>query len=265
MASISSDNKTDEELVALASVMWKEMKTLSKDNDFVSMSDEAKMEKFRSQTKYTEFMTTFPILCKYMICLNNYSKKAFMRLIKKIHMSNKLIPDDRKAGYMEDQWIRRRAYYVKFLWEESQQSHWNHKDSQKIWSSTYNILKAERDDFKNKYKDVEHLRKEEEVMMKVQNAREMLDRLVSTKHDVPEQELVLLKESLKDIVIKTRHNKCMKSITETVPIIKHSIIGFGKNKNTVQEKSEANSRNTIRMIETVRENDYDKFPSEYKM
>ena len=77
-------------------------------------------------------------------------------MLDKIRMVMHPPPDKREKNYMEDQWIRRQADYVRFLWEAYQKGHFNNAEAKFIWEDSYTKLKGEFDDFRNIYKQVEN-------------------------------------------------------------------------------------------------------------
>lgn len=223
--------KSEDELVAIATAMWKDAKKHAKSKEFVDMNDDDRLDLFREKLNYEEFMNEFPVMCRYMICLGQYSKKAFTRFMKRVSVCKKndsLKP--REKGYKEDQWVRRQADYVRFLWEDYNKGHPNLKDGQAVWDEAYNNLKNEFDDFRKRYADVEINRKAEAIELRAESAREMITRLISNNDNIPNDEVTALRDSLRSLVYNKRFKLCMEQIDKTVPIIKHCVYGFGKAK-----------------------------------
>lgn len=258
------DTKNINELLEIAGGMWKKVKEVVKlKPEFMDIDDTKKLEFFREKLNYKEFMTEFPIMCRYMVCMGQYSRKAFKRFLDRVRVTraNCPPPGERPKGYMEDQWIRRQADYVKFLWEAYQKGHWDRREAQYIWEDAYKKLKGEFDDFRDKYEDIKDSREKEKDALKASNARDLLERLRSGKQKLNDYDSFRLMYLLKNRLYKKRYNDCMKAIINDVPTLKHTARGVGEG---APEEDET-KKPKVRMIEHVDENVYETLPDKYKM
>ncbi len=186
-----------------ANDIWKTVKAyVMKDPEYKNMPDQEKMELFRTKFGYAMFMDEFPIVARYMVCHGQYSAKAFDRMLQKIERAVHPPPDQRKEGYMEDQWVCRQADYVQYLWESYQKRHYNTAERQWIWQTTYERLKKEFDDFRSMHKEIEERVKNEKKTLSGQNARELLERLASGTQNLSSEEEEFLLAQLKDVFDK---------------------------------------------------------------
>lgn len=260
---VSQDTKTAEELINIAGEMWLKVKELAKsDPEFVDKKDSEKLKIFRDQLNYEKFMTEYPITCRYMICMGQYSKKAFKRFLEKTRLANKNHPPptERPKGYMEDQWVRRQADYVRFLWESYQKGHWNTQEAQYVWEDSYKKLKGEFDDFRDKYDDIKEAREKEKDTLKASNARDLLERLKSGTQKLDDSDSSELYYLLKNQLYKKRYSDCVNQIKETIKPKKYTCSGTGKG-----PEEDNTPKPVIQMIEHVDNELYDKIPAKYKM
>jgi hypothetical protein len=192
-----------DKILEKASELWKTLKEhIKKDNDFKEMENQDKLELFRTKYGYAMFMDEFPIVSRYMICYGQYSEKAFSRMLRKIETTVHPPPEKRDKGYMEDQWVRRQADYVQYLWESYQKRHQNTAERQWIWQSTYERLRKEFDDFRDMHKDIEERVKKEKKTLAGQNARELLERLAAGKQQLSKEEEEFLLTQLSEVFDK---------------------------------------------------------------
>jgi len=256
--------KNIETLIELANEIWSVVKDLAKNRpEFVEYPDQKKMDFFRDSFHYKEFMDEFPIVCRYMICMGQYSKKAFKRFLEKIRIctANAPPPTERKKGYMEEQWIMRQADYIRYLWEAYQKGHWDSTEARLVWEDAYKRLKGEFDDFKNKHEDIKKAREEEKKQLDASNARELIERLGSGLQKLDKSDTKLLKELLKNQLYKKRYNDCMQRILSVVPRAKYTCSGVG----IAEPVDESIAKPTVKMIEHVDEEKYDTIPDQYKL
>lgn len=225
-----------------ASVIWRTLKShIARDPEFKQLSDEEKMSIFRNKYNYEEFMEEFPIVSRYMICHGQYSASAFDKMLSRIEKITHPPPNERPKGYMEDQWIKRQADYVQFLWEVYQKRHVSQVEKQHIWNTTYENLKKEFNDFRDLHTDIEKQIKTEKKNLDGQNARELLEWITKNKHSLSEEEQYQLITELKELINKKNNH----IITEEV--------------NLFEQKDP-----TILMIEHVDENRMDEIDNKYK-
>lgn len=184
------------QIIEKANSMWKIVKTYAASNpDFRKLKDQDKLDIFRTKLNYGVFMDEFPIVTRYMICHGQYSAKAFDRMLFKVEKTVHPPESQREKGYMEDQWIRRQADYVQYLWESYQKPHYNQDERKWIWQSAYDRLRQEFDDFRTMHKDIEERVKSERKELAGQNVRDLLERIASGKQSLsPEEENFLLEE-----------------------------------------------------------------------
>ena len=238
------DTKTlsKEKIIKIAEAMWVDVKEHAKNNkDYVNMKDKDKLEFFRTKLGHAEFMTEYPIVARYMICYGQYSSKAFSRMLDKMVMTKH--PENRPTGYMEDQWIRRQADYVQYLWEAYQTRHHNTAERQCIWQESYKRLKGEFDDFRNMHKEIEDKIKQEKKDLAAKNARELLNRLGEGTQRVSKEETVFLLNQLQRLSYKKMYSNCMNEILVKTKVIAHAASGQGCGPERPAPK--------ITMIETV--------------
>lgn len=201
-------SKHIDDIIAYANDMYEVLKKHVKKNpEFMQIADKKKLDFFRDKLNHKEFMTEFPIVSRYMICMGQYSKKAFKRLLDKISRTIHPPPTQRAKGYMEDQWVRRQADYVRYLWEEYQKkrkAHINPHEASAVWEDAYKSLKGEFDDFRNKYKEIENKTKEEKKTLAGENVQDLLARLSTGKQKLSKEDEELLLMNLKPLLWRKR-------------------------------------------------------------
>jgi hypothetical protein len=247
---------SEDQLVADALKLWNHFKKYIIDfPKFKELSDKRKLETFRKMG-YTLFMEEYPIVSRYMICMGQFSIKAFRRVLAKIKTFVHPPPDKREKGYMEDQWIRRQADYVQYLWEAYQKNHYNNAERKYIYEQAYKSLKGEFDDFRTMHDDIKIKVEEEKQSLAGKNARELLERVKSGKQ-TPEDEIevknILLELSI--ITNKKAYNNVLKQLLTVVKLQKHNCYGVGEG---------AEMGKKITMIETVDANRMNEIDDRYK-
>lgn len=254
----AQQEKSAEDLTKIADQMWKQVKEIVKsDESFVKLPDKKKLDYFRDKLKHGEFMTEFPIVSRYMICMGQYSSKAFNRFLEKIRITVHPPPDKREKGYMEDQWVRRQADYVRYLWEAYQKGkHYDNAEAKWVWESSYKNLKGEFDDFRNKYKEIEKNSKEEKEILKVSNLKDLLARLVSGEQTLSDDDNKRLIGMLKDQQYKRRFKNTMEELRNKAKVLPATCTGYGAGP---EDKTDPNAPK-IRMIEHVAPEDMSKIP-----
>jgi hypothetical protein len=213
--------KSIDEIVKYADDMYKNLKEyVTKFPEFINITDKKKLEYFSDTLNHKEFMTEFPIVTRYMICMGQYSTKAFRRMLVKV--SKVVHPDgpNRAKGYMEDQWIRRQADYVRYLWEEYQRkrnAHINTAEASLVWEDAYKTLKGEFDDFRNKYKDIEERTKEEKKQLAGDNVKDLLARLSTGEQKLSKEDEQVLLFNLQPLLWRKRYKVGpLKELTDLV-------------------------------------------------
>ena len=242
--------KNINDLIKIAEEMWQSVKNTVKDNrEFIEYPDKKKMEHFRNTPNYCEFMKEYPIVSRYMICMGQYNTKAFRKMLEKIRMTIHPPPEKREKGYIEDQWIRRNADYIRYLWEAYKKGHYDNTEAKLIWNDAYKNLRGEMDDFRDKYKEIEKSIKEEKEQFKAENTKDLLNRLKTKEQTLPKKDSQELYEALKNKLIHRRFKNTMKQLLEKIPFIEPVFESYGKG----PEDKDYNPDNkpTIKMIETV--------------
>ena len=243
-------------IIEKAEEMWKTLKGYSKTNpEFKALSENDKLDYFRSNLGYGTFMDEFPIVSRYMIVHGQYSTKAFDRMLDKVEKAVHPPPQERAKGYMEDQWVMRQADYVQYLWEAYQKRHYNTAERNWVWQSTYQRLKGEFDDFRNMHKDIEAKVKEEKMFNAGQNARELLERLATGSQKLTAEEEEFLLYELQGLAYKKTFNDCLSELTSKVKLIEPSAEGTGSGPEHVPK---------VTMIETVDANRMNEIDDKYK-
>lgn len=121
-----------------AEAIWSDFnERLKNDTAFRDLKSEDQLEFY--QKNHHSFTMSFPIVLRYMIQLRQYSKKAFVKFVKKMAS---------KPYRSELEYCERQADYVKYLYMELSSSH-NMKEAQAIWKNTYDMLAKEVEVFKN--------------------------------------------------------------------------------------------------------------------
>jgi len=267
-------SKTTDQIVDIASSMYGVLKELVKADAkaaqekgkqiFMSLNDKDKLEYFREKLNCKEFMTEYPIVSRYMIVHGQYSNKAFRRMLEKIRKVVHPPPDQREKNYMEDQYVRRQADYVRYLWEAYQKSHYNTAEAQSVWDTTYKRLKGEFDDFRNKYKDIEENVKLEKKKLKSSNAKDLLDRLRTGSQTIQNtNDANHLMYEVKNILYKRRYANCLKQLKSTRSPTEHVCEAQGLCE-VVEEKATDKSK-TITMVEHIDESRMHEVPEHLRL
>lgn len=224
---VKEDEQSKKEYITTALTeaqnLWSAIKKKSKDPEFVSLPDKEKIEAF--SIEYKDFHQEFPIVSRYMICMGQYSAKAFKRYLIKI--KNFKHPEVREKGYMEDQWVRRQADYVRYLWEAYQRGHYNNAESQRIWKEAYQTLKKEFIDFKEMHKKIEKDLETEKKKNKGELINELFNRLSSGDQSLDQRSMTELLEVMKIQLFQQRKDKMIKQIKCDVPLVEASCESFG--------------------------------------
>ena len=246
---VLQETKTADELIKMAEEMYKQLKTMAKtDEKFLPLGDKAKLEIFREKLGYNEFMNEYPIMTRYMVCMGQYSSKAFRRFLEKIRMTKHPPDGQREKGYMEDQWIRRQADYVRYLWEAYQKSHYNTAEASWIWEDAYKNLKGEFDDFRNKYEELKVSTKEEAKKLNGESAKDLLERLQTGKQKLSDADAQLLLKKLKEKAYERRRKNMLEEILKTVKPSEHFIESRGKGP---REEEVDKSKPTVTIVESI--------------
>jgi hypothetical protein len=206
-----------------AQKLWVELKKKGKDPKFVELPDKDKIEMFG--VEFHAFNKEFPIVSRYLICMGQYSNKAFKRYLIKIRGFKH--PEVRDKGYMEDQWVRRQADYVRYLWEAYQRGHFNQSEAKSIWQDAYKTLKQEFIDFKSMHDGIEKDLEVNKEKNKGELITELMKRLSSGDQSLDERSMQELVEVMKIQLFQQRKENVTNQILEKVPIIEASCEGMG--------------------------------------
>ena len=256
----SSTSDIIDALINQANNMWRVIKQLIKEKpEFKEWPDKKKLKFFRDELHYGEFMNEFPVMTRYMICMGQYSSKAFKRFLIKVKSVKHPPPDQREKGYMEDQWIRRQADYVQYLWEAYQKSHYNNAERKWVWQEAYKNLKGEFNDFRDKYKTIEVYTKEEKQKLQADNAKDLLLRLTTGKQQLDQTDSKKLVTLLEDRLYRRYYKNTLKELLSKTPYIEASYQNKGKGSSI----NDSVNKPTIKMIEHTDENRINEIPKEY--
>lgn len=201
-----------------AQKLWIVIKKKSKDPEFVKLPDKDKIDSV--SLEFHAFHKEFPIVSRYIVCMGQYSHKAFRRYLIKV--KNFKPPENRDKGYMEDQWVRRQADYVRYLWEAYQRGHFNQSEAKNIWQEAYQTLKKEFVDFKNMHDSIEKDLEKDTAKNKVERVSELMNRLSSGDQSLDDRSMKELLEVMKIQLLQQRKENVTKEITSTVEKIKPS-------------------------------------------
>jgi hypothetical protein len=209
--------------LAEAQKLWVELKKKGRDPKFVELPDKDKIEMFG--VEFHTFNKEFPIVSRYLICMGQYSSKAFKRYLIKIRGFKH--PEVRDKGYMENQWVCRQADYVRYLWEAYQRGHFNQSEAKAIWQDAYKMLKKEFLDFKSMHDGIEQDLEVEKEKSKGELIGELMKRLSSGKQALDERSMKEFVEVMKIQLLQQRKEKVTNQILEKVPIIEASCESMG--------------------------------------
>lgn len=196
--------------VSDANKLWDKIRdTMKQNKNIVNWDDNKKIEYFYTDNK--EFYKEFPIVCRYMITMGQYSPRAFAKYLKLKSLDAKNMPpvEKREKNYVEDQWIRREADYVRLLWKSYRNGNCTEHQSKMVWTQAYESLKEEFGSFRKNYKEIEDRLNEEKIKNQQQLTKEALERIIDNKPsdqvDKREEKGVIVpKQSDEDIIRKKR-------------------------------------------------------------
>lgn len=197
---------------------------VEKNPSYSKIEDNKKMKLF---DEFGSFMQAHPVVARYMICMGQFSGKAFKRYLDRCINMKHPASEDRAKDYMEDQRIRRQADYIQFLWEASQTGHPNMEEARWHWRETYKILKGELDDFRNKHDEVKKSVEEEKKQSKKEIMKEMLERVRTGAQKLSEEDEKELIWYLKQNKYENNYKKCLANIREH-HLTPHTSEGIGR-------------------------------------
>ena len=203
--------------------LWDAVKLASKDPAFASLPDNKKIDKF--SLRFHPFNKEFPIVSRYLICMGQYSGKAFKRYLLKVQGMKH--PAVRDKGYMEDQWVRRQADYIRYLWESYQRKHYNNSEAKSVWHEAYETLKKEFLDFRSMHETIEQKLEADKKIGKQERISELMDRLASGEQSLEEEKMKELVEVLSIQLYQQRKEKLMNQLKSKVPEFPAACQGVG--------------------------------------
>lgn len=201
-------------------------------------TDDAKINDFKKQDE--KFYKDFPIVARYMICMDVYSRTAFKKFLHKLILSGQRrqgqvnqTPTDKKDA--ETEWIEMQADYVKYLYQDyNKDKHISADELNKIWRDTFNSLKREFSEFRELYTKKVKQVEEEKKKHTAKVAKDVIGRLTTIQSIDKEAELRLYRE-LQDTLFMQRANKNLKILLNKVQPIGDEYYGRGTNNDAEQK------------------------------
>src|SRR6476620_735106 len=249
---IKEDSGEDADFIKIALIeaeeIWLNVQILAQSDQYKNMTDDQKIGLI--QRDFKEFYKNFPIVSRYMICLQEFSSKAFKKMLikcKNTKLPKTMLQDTNgasssksvdscdkdsnlsKSDINQKLWIERQADYVKFLWEENNTG-FKESESESVWKEVYDSLDAEFSQFKKLHEEAERKVKETEKKNKKELLHELSNRIISGKQQLDPsatEELILL---LKERLMKKKHSNLMKDLVYTKPELPPVIVSQGSNK-----------------------------------
>lgn len=241
---IKNNKGADDDFVRVpmleAEEIWMNVQILAKSDQYEKMTDDERISLI--QRDFKDFYKNFPIVSRYMICLCEYSAKAFRKML--IKCKNTKIPTeylDKKGKGKDDGskpvdrkdineklWIERQADYIRFLWEENQET-FEKKESDEVWKTAYNSLTKEFEDFKRMHEQAEKKIKEEEIKHKKELLYEMSNRIITGTQKLSNDDAKELVAKLKSRLYKQKYKKVMGELTTTKQQVEPIVIAQGTN------------------------------------
>lgn len=166
----TKDNVILDKIINNANVLYKFHKKQLKEEKYIKMSDNDKM--IVCNEGFADFIKMFPVVTKYMICLNMYSTKAFRKYIIHRLKNSPKSPDDE---------IEQHSLYVMWLYEELG----NHIEREKLYeikAEAYRVLKQEQDELTKLYAKAKSIMEEEHKTRRNYNIEELKNIIKSIKN-----------------------------------------------------------------------------------
>lgn len=209
-----------------AEQIWLNTQVLIRSKRYSTMTDDEKTRLF--QKDFGEFYKNFPIVSKYMICMKQYKRKAFKKMLLKCEEDGKKEYTVETKPSNEDQYIIRQADYIRFLWEEYQGTY-DPKESDKVWVQARDLLKKEFDDFKRLHEEMERKVKEDQKKHKKELLYEMSDRIINGSQALKQEDGAKMLNDLKSLLYKQRSKKVINELKQRPPIDCLIVEGLGAN------------------------------------
>jgi hypothetical protein len=155
----TSNEEVIKRAIVVAGKMWIDVKRFNRDEKFAKYSDKDKVAAVENLSpEYADFIKTYPIVAKYMIAGGRYSKDAFRKFVDRLINYKYLPKNEQPQGYMHDQWLRRQADYIRFMWcDYNRRRHVQPAEHQKIWEEAYASFKGEFDKMQKLQTEAEEL------------------------------------------------------------------------------------------------------------
>jgi len=225
-----------------AATLWKKLRNLVREQpEFIKLPDQDKIELFMKDHK--TFQNEFPIVCRYMICMGQYKKKAFEKYLNKVKSFK--IKENREKGYMEEIWIDRQADYVRYLWEEYQKqdkTRYTQHEARQVWQAARKSIKAEFDQFRNKHQKAEEKIAEEKKANRKELTKELIDRIKLGKQQLSDEDLQRLVWEARARVFTQRKDNVMRELTKKRKKIKPVFESWG----AIKEQPKGNMSSMIK-------------------
>lgn len=192
---------------------------------FKTMNDVEKIN-YVSQ-EFKEFSNQFPIVFRWMVCMGQYSRVAFLRFLNLTEM--KLRNATTKQGETEDKWIHCNANYVRYLWEHIQDNtgkRYTAFESNKIYQQAYECIKKDFNQFRKIHKEAE----EKAIRDRQRHKMELVRELISSIKDSN-----LQSDEFKKLEIDIKSIKCKQDFNAVLQQVKNrdktpaNYIGNGSN------------------------------------
>ncbi len=241
--------------------LYKEAKELYANRKFMQLNEKMKMAHFKN-TPHQTFIDEYPIVAKYAILMGKFNPKAFRRYLERL-ISIPQPPHGSGGNKRENWWFERHADYVRFLWESYQGKNYDREKAKIVWQDAYKSLKKEIDDFRDTHKEVKQQVEEDKKKHHVENVKELLERIASGTQTLDPLNTVDLKHRLKAILQAKRSRRTMESITSNVNHIPATVERSGTLEvaNVAAPSKPADDAPTIKMIEYVTEEAYERIPA----
>jgi hypothetical protein len=211
------------------------MNVLELDN--CKKTDDEKITEFKKQDE--KFYKDFPIVARYMVCMDAYSRQAFKRFLNKLVMNNqkRQTPGDAKAGDAENDWIELQADYVKFLYQEyNRERHVSNEELNRIWRDTYNSLKKEFGDFRELYQQKVKKIEEDKKKHTAKVAKDVIGRL-TTIQEIDDATQLKLYHEMQDTLFLQRSSKNLKRLLSRMELTHLASVEYeGRGRNEEAEK-----------------------------
>ena len=205
-----------------AKSLWNDIKDrIKNDPEFIKLPDNEKISIYQN-SKYKEFYVNNPIVCRYMICMGQFSMNAFKKfLTKSENIAKRSTGSDKSKFSSEERWIMLQADYVRYLWEAYQRQHFSQTDSKCIWQHAYDSLTKEFSDFKKMHADIEEKLKSDKLTGKSELVKEMVRRIANDEQKLDEHSEAQLLNNLKNKLIEQRRRNMINQIKSDVQLVTH--------------------------------------------